>query len=91
MKKLLAITLVLVICLGLLAGCNMSMGFGNFSYQKIHIDTHHYSGCLTIERWYENESGIEVTTKEAGSVFASEGTYILLCGDKDCPFCAENE
>lgn len=91
MKKLLVFILVLVVCLCLLAGCNMSMGVGNFSYKKIHIDTHNYSGCLTIERWYDNGTGIEVQTKEAGSVFASEGTYILLSGDKDCPFCAEHE
>ena len=91
MKKLFVLILALVMCLGLLAGCNMSMGLGNFSYKKIHIDTHHYSGCLTIEKWYENDSGIEVKTKEAGSVFASEGTYILLGGDKDCPFCAVHE
>ena len=88
MKKLIAIILVLVMCLSVLTGCgNMSLGMGNYTYEKIHIDTHHYSGCLTIEKWYENDSGVEVMTKEAGSVFVSEGTYIMLGGDKGCPFC----
>lgn len=92
MKKILAITLVLMMALVLFAGCgNMSLGIGNYTYRKIHIDTHHYSGCLTIKKWYENSSGIEVMTEEAGSVFASEGTYILLGGDKICPFCGERE
>lgn len=89
MKKIIAMMLVVLLVVGM-AGCgNMSMGLGSFTYEKIHIDTHHYSGCLTIEKWYENGSGIEVLTKEAGSVFASEGTYILLGGDKDCPLCTE--
>ena len=92
MKKILAIALVLIMALTMLAGCgNMSLGFGNFNYKKIHIDTYHYSGCLTIEKWYETASGIEVKTKEAGSVFASEGTYILVDGEDGCPFCADHE
>lgn len=92
MKKLLAILIALVMVITLFAGCgNMSIGLGNYRYEKIHIDTHHYSGCLTVEKWYENGSGIEVMTKEAGSVFASEGTYILLGGDKGCPFCGDHD
>ena len=92
MKKLLAIIIALVMVITMFAGCgNMSWGMGNYSYKKIHIDTHHYSGCLTVEKWYENSSGIEVLTTEAGSVFASEGTYILLGGDKGCPFCVNHD
>lgn len=92
MKKILAITLVLMMALTMLVGCgNMSLGFGNFNYKKIHIDTHHYSGCLTIKKWYENSAGIEVLTEEVGSVFASEGTYLLVEGNKGCPFCDDNE
>jgi hypothetical protein len=63
------------------------MGAGNYTFKKIHIDTHHYSKCLTIVRWYDNEGGIEVYTEEAGAVFCSEGTYILL--EDYCPFCEE--
>lgn len=88
MKKVFAIILCVVMISTTLAGCgNMSVGFGSFTYEKVHIDTHHYSGCLTIEKWYESESGIEVKTEERGSVFLSEGTYILLEGGKGCPLC----
>lgn len=88
MKRILAFALI-VFCIVSFTACgNRSIGFGSFHYERIHIDTHHYSGCLTVEAWYESESGIEVRTSEAGSMFASEGTYVLLSGDKPCPFCA---
>ena len=91
MKKPLAFILALVLCLGLLAGCNQSIGMGNLTFKKVHVDTYHYSGCLTIINWHDNATGIEVKTEEAGSIYLSEGTYILLEGDKDCPFCADHE
>ena len=68
-----------------LCACNMSMGFGNFEFKKVHIDTYNYSGCFTVEKWHDNETGIEVKTKEAGSLYLSEGTYFLI--SDDCPFC----
>ena len=88
MKKLIAMFVVIVLLVAMMTGCgNMSLGMGNFTYKKVHVDTHGYSGCLTIEKWYENSTGIEVKTKEAGSLYLSEGTYVLLSGDKECPFC----
>ncbi len=88
--KRISLILILVITLALICSCgNYSAGFGNYSYSKIHIDTHNFSGCYTVEKWYESESGIEVKTKELGSIFASEGTYILV--ENKCPVCdAEN-
>ena len=92
MKKLLAILLVLVMVITLFAGCgNHSIGIGNYTYEKVHVDTHNYSGCLTIKKWYESGTGIEVLTEEAGSIFLSEGVYILIEGDKGCPFCANHD
>lgn len=91
MKKLLCI-IIAVTLLIVLVGCgNMSMGLGNYTYEKVHIDTYHYSGCLTVEKWYDASTGIEVLTKEAGSIFLSEGSYTLLEGDKECPFCTALE
>ena len=90
MKNLLAILLAerLLTAMIALSGCgNMAVGIGNFQYRRIHVDMYHYSGCLTVEKWHNNETGIEVKTQEAGSLFLSEGTYILLEGDRDCPFC----
>ena len=89
MKKIIAVILVVVMLTTLLAGCgNMSLGFGNYSYETVHVDTHNYSGCLSVEKWYENGgSGIEVLTKEGVSLFLSEGTYTLIGGDNGCPLC----
>ena len=84
MRKIFVLIMVLIL-IGGLCGCNVGMGFGNFEYKKVHIDTHHHSGCFAIEKWYDNETGIEVKTKELGSLFLSEGTYFLV--GKDCPFC----
>ena len=88
MKKIIAIMLCVVAMVAMLAGCgNHSIGLGNYTFEKVHVDTHHYSGCLTVEKWYEGSSGIEVKTKEAGAIFLSEGSYILIEGNKPCPFC----
>lgn len=91
MKKVIAIVLAFALCLALCGCGNMSLGLGNFEFNKVHVDTHHYSGCFTIEKWYTDETGIEVKTYEAGSIFLSEGMYILLSGEQDCPFCAQKE
>lgn len=86
MKKLFLLLITLLTCALMLASCgNYSAGLGNYTYKKIHIDTHHFSGCCEVEKWYESENGVEVLTKEYGSIFVSEGTYILI-GEK-CPIC----
>ena len=85
-KKIISLVLAVICICGILAGCgNMSMGFGNFTFKKIHIDTHNYSGCFTVEKWYDNSSGIEVKTKEAGFMYLAEGMYMLI--EDECPFC----
>ena len=92
MKKLVILVTLIVLTLTCTMGCgNMSLGFGNYTFTKVHVDTHHFSGCFTIEKWYDNDTGIEVLTAEAGSMYLSEGMYILLEGTKPCPFCAANE
>ena len=85
-KKIIALVLAIACICGILAGCgNMSWGFGNFAFRKIHIDTYNYSGCFTVEEWYNNSSGIEVKTKEAGFMYLAEGMYMLI--EDECPFC----
>ena len=85
MKKAI-ICIMLLTLIATMCGCgNMSLGLGNFEYEKVHIDTHNYSGCLEVEKWYENGTGIEVKTEEVGSLFLSEGTYFLIADE--CPFC----
>lgn len=88
-KNLLVFILIIALVALLFAGCNKSWGLGNYSFKKVHVDTYHWSGCLTVKQWHDDASGIEVKTEEAGPIFLSEGTYILLDGDKPCPFCGE--
>lgn len=87
MKKIIAILMILGLIVAL-SGCNMGL-IGSFSFDKVHVDTHNYSGCFEIDKWYDNETGIEVDIREAGNVFLSEGTYILVGGE--CPFCKGGE
>lgn len=90
MKKIIVMIMVVVMLAVMFAGCgNMSMGFGNFTFEKIHVDTHNYSGCFTIENWHDSSTGIEVKTREVGSMYLSEGTYVMIEGNVDCPFCED--
>lgn len=86
MKKIVVLILSIVMMTLMLTGCgNMSWGFGNFTFEKIHVDTYNYNGCFTVEKWWDNSNGIEVKTKEAGSMYLAEGMYMLI--EEDCPFC----
>lgn len=76
---------VVIMAAVLLTGCNKSYGFGNYDFEKIHVDTYHYSKCFNVDKWYESENGIEVKTREAGYMWLAEGMYILV--EDDCPFC----
>lgn len=88
MKRIIAIVLSVLLVMSLCACGNMSLGIGNYEFRKIHIDTHSYSGCLTVEKWYDNETGIEVKTTEYGALYLSEGQYILV--EDNCPICSAN-
>jgi len=87
-RKILYIIMSLIILSTfILTSCgNLSIGAGNFNFKKVHIHLGSIDRCLTIEKWYDNEGmGIEVKTKECGSLFLSEGTYILI--EDKCPIC----
>ena len=84
-RKIIAILLTAML-ITTFSGCgNMSWGFGNFTFDKIHVDTYNHDRCFTVEKWYDNENGIEVKTKEAGSMYLAEGMYMLI--EDECPFC----
>lgn len=88
MKKLFALLLALLLCLSLAACGNMSLGLGNFEFDKVHITTYDYSGCVEVDKWYNNETGIEIKTPD-GSLYLSEGSYILV--EDNCPVCDKVE
>ena len=86
MKKYIVIAIVCM--LFALAGCgNRSLGLGNYSFKHIHFTDAVDGHCATVEKWYENESGIEVDTKEYGAIWCSEGTYIMFESGDECPYC----
>lgn len=89
-KKIIAMIITTAMVTTMLTGCgNMSLGFGNFNYEKIHVDTYHNSECFTVVKWYETENGVEVLTGEVGSMYLSEGTYIMI--ESECPFCEKEK
>ena len=86
MKKLTAILITILLILGVTSCGNHSLGLGNFQYSVIHVyDTAGNYHDYHIAKWYESNSGIEVTTTDGNNLFVSEGSYILA---KDyCPLC----
>lgn len=90
MKKIIVTIITIAMLITILAGCgNQSLGFGNFTFRKIHVDTYNFSGCFTVVKWYDNSNGIEVETKEAGFLYLAEGMYMLI--EDECPFCGDAE
>lgn len=73
-----------------MCACNkVSSSSSNCTYKKVHVDTVHFDGCFTIEMKVLYRNGIKVETKEAGSLFLSDGQYALI--EDECPFCAAKE
>lgn len=91
--SMVAVILILSILSVLLISCgNMSVGPGNYNFKHIHFAD--YSGnavCATVEKWYDNTTGIEVRTIEYGALYFSEGTYFLIEDKAYCPFCSNKE
>ena len=88
MKKVFYFVMAIVILVAFVlavSSCNMGL-VGKFTYHGIHLTTHDgRCMCLRVEKWYESDTGIEVKTENYGSIFASEGTYILF--ENKCPIC----
>jgi hypothetical protein len=88
MKKFIAIVMIMAMALCLCA-CNESWGFGNYSWKHVHFSDAVSGHCATISSWHDNTTGIELHTIECGSIFLSEGSYILFESGSDCPFCGD--
>lgn len=85
--KRIAILIIIFMMIVFGACGNHSIGFGKYTFTKVHIFVNDGPDmCLTVVKWYEDEVGIEVRTKEFGTLWLSEGTY-MLC-EHDCPICS---
>ena len=86
MKKIILLFCTLItICL---CSCgNMSMGIGSYTFEHVHFSDAVEGHCATVEKWYDNETGIEVKTKEYGALYLSEGSYQLISNGQACPYC----
>ena len=89
MKKKFSVLATLGVLCASLTGCNMGIGFGDYSFYHIHFGDTITSHCANVSKWYDDAGGIEVNTKEYGSMFLSEGTYQLFENAKKCPYCSE--
>lgn len=88
MKKFLTLIICIVILSTCLAGCNKAvLDPGAFSFTHIHFTDMTEGHCATIEKWWDNEEGIEVRTAEYGAIYCSEGSYILFESANNCPYC----
>lgn len=88
MKKVIGMILVVMLLVCTLCACgNENWGFGNYNWKHVHFSDAVDGHCATISSWHDNETGIEIHTVECGSMFLSEGSYILFESESNCPFC----
>ena len=86
---ILMVVIIMVVAVFANSCGNHSIGIGEYDWKHIHYSLHGGdSGCATVEKWYESGTGLEVVTTEHGSMFFSEGAYILISDARDCPFCS---
>ena len=81
-------TAVFALCALSLTSCgNMNYGLGNYTFTKVHIlDGGATSGhCVAITSWHDDDIEIEVHTTDYGTLYLSEGTYVLV--ESKCPIC----
>ena len=80
---------ILILLSFTLCSCgNMNVwGIGNYNFRHIHFTDMVEGKCATVIQWYDNSEGIEVQTQEYGSLFLSEGSYILIEDGSRCPDC----
>ena len=78
--RIIAIFMLIALIVVCFCGCgNMSMGLGSYEFNKVHIDTYHYSGCLEVEKWYDVTTGIEIRTENGESLFSNGINNKVFC------------
>ena len=87
MKKIVLFMLSILMIVSL-AGCgNTNIGFGNYTFAHVHFNDGVKGVCANVNSWHDNDIGCEVHTDEYGTLYLSEGTYILIEDGDKCPFC----
>ena len=89
MKKVICVLFAVLMMISLCACGNENWGIGNYTYTHVHISDGAEGHCAGVTSWYDNDLGIELHTKEFGSIYCSEGTYFLFEDGIKCPFCKE--
>lgn len=88
MKKFICMFLAACLFVCMFCACgNENWGFGNYTFGHIHFGDGANAHCANVNSWHDNEMGIEVHTEEYGSMYLSEGTYVLFEEASTCPFC----
>ena len=87
MRRMFVVLLAIVFIFGLCACGNENWGLGNYTYRHVHVCPGAEGYCATVNSWHDNELGAELHTQEFGSIYCSEGTYILFEDGSLCPFC----
>jgi len=87
MKK--TIALLMAVAALSLSGCNEQVvGWGSLSFHHVHIQMLGQSEPvhLLVTSWRNDEGGIELKTKNFGTILVGDGTY-LAYDVEECPIC----
>lgn len=89
MKKIFALCITLILIAVCLVGCGNRaiLDPGNFNFKHVHMTDHIEGYCFEIDKWWDNDSGIEVRISDGSGIFLSEGTYQLFESKSTCPYC----
>lgn len=87
MKKVLLILTVIAMMTLALTGCNQNIGWGSYSYHKVHVQMYGQEAThLKVKSWRDDEGGIEIKTENYGTILLGDGTYMMYDSD-NCPLC----
>ena len=90
MKKILLV--LLAVTSMSLTGCNKQIGWGSYSFHKVHVQMYGMSEAVHFEitSWQDDDGGIELKTASHGTILLGDGTYMMYDED-DCPICGHVE
>lgn len=88
-KRFTILFILVVFMLTIFAGCGNRalLDPGTFTFKHVHISDQISGHCYEIDKWWDNESGIEVRTSNGNGIYLSEGTYQLFESKSVCPYC----